>query len=74
MASPDFLFWGAQGGHSIFDGGAPLDSDRCRILHHKSQMGGHTGGHKLFQGGHVPPWPPLGDATGWERGMGKFHS
>ena len=50
---------GGGGGHSSLMGGAPLDSDRCRILHHKSQMGGaNGGGHNIFQGGTCPPAPP----------------
>ena len=59
VASPDFLFWGGTRGAQQFDGGAPLDSDRCRILHHKSQMGGTRGAQDFPGGGTCPPGPPL---------------
>ena len=55
-----FILGGHKGGgHSSLMGGPPLDSDRCRILHHKSQMGGHTGGTRFSRGARAPPGPPL---------------
>ena len=53
VASPDFLFWGEQEGHSsLMGGGAPLDSDRCRICITNLRWGA-----QYFPGGHVPPPP-----------------